>query len=51
MAFDRVEPPRPLGPVGLEPLVELAQRRGPEPVEAALGIGAHLDEAGVAQHL
>ena len=51
VALEGVEPPGQLGAVGLEPLVELPQRLGAQAVEAALGVAADLDEAGVAEHL
>ena len=41
-----------LGPVGLEPLVELTQRLDSRKViEPTLGVAANLDEAGIVQHL
>ena len=51
MLFERVETIGPFAPVGLEPFVELHQRLGPQPVEAALRILSHLDEPGIAEHL
>ena len=51
MALEGVEAAGELGPVGLEPLVELPQGLGTQAVEAALGVAADLDQAGVAQHL
>ena len=47
----RVEAVRPQLAEGLQPAVELAERDGAQPVEPAVRVGAHLDEAGVAQHL
>ena len=51
VAFEGVQAPGQLGAVGLQPLVELTQRLDAQAVEAALGIAADLDQAGVAQHL
>jgi len=51
VAFERVEAAGQLGPVGLEPLVELSEGFGPQAVDPALGIPANLDEAGFAQDL
>ena len=48
--FSRASSDRaPQSPVGGEPRVDLGERLGPEPVEPALGVGAHVDEAGLAQ--
>jgi hypothetical protein len=50
MSFQRVEAAAPGGPVGRQPLVDLAERLGPDPVQAPLRVGAHLDQARLAQH-
>ena len=50
VALERVEAVTPRRPVRREPLVDLLQRLGPEPVDPALGVGADLDHSGVAQH-
>ena len=39
VSFELVERPRPQPPVGGEPLVDLGERLGAEPVEPALGVG------------
>jgi hypothetical protein len=49
MCFESVEAVAPHRAVGLEPCVQLGQRFQPDPVEPALPVGAHVDEAGVAQ--
>lgn len=51
VAFEGVEAAGQLGPVGLEPLVELPKGLGTEAVEPTLAVAAGFDEAGVAQHL
>ncbi len=51
MALEGVEAAGQLGPVGLEPFVELPQGLDPQTVEPTLGIATDLDQAGVAQHL
>ena len=45
-----VEPIAPCGAVRREPLVDLAQRLGTQPVDAALRVHPHVDDAGLAQH-
>src|SRR6185437_15041336 len=50
MGFQRAEASGPGGAVGRQPLVDLAERFGPEPVHAPLGVGPHLDQARLAQH-
>ena len=42
MALERVEVARPLPAVGRQPLVDLAQRLGADPVDPALGVRAGL---------
>lgn len=51
MLFEGVEAVGPLAAIGLEPLVELHERFGPQTIETALGVPAHVDEPGIAQHL
>lgn len=51
VALERVEAAGQLGAVGLEPLVELPKGLGAQTVEPPLAFSAHVDEAGVAQHL
>ena len=50
VGFQRTEASGPGGAVGRQPLVDLAERFGPEPVHAPLGVGPHLDQARLAQH-
>ena len=49
MGFQRVEAVTPRGPVRGQPLIDLPERLGPQPVQAALGVGSHLDQARLAQ--
>ena len=51
MAFEGVQAFGQPAAVGLEPLVELPQGLDAQAIEAALGVAADLDEAGVTQHL
>src|SRR3712207_8310878 len=50
MAFERVEPARPLRAIGREPGVDLRERRGVDLVHAALCFLARAHEAGVTQY-
>lgn len=50
MVFEVVESPLPVPAVGLEPLVELGERLRAEPIEAALAVGASIDQSGLLQH-
>src|SRR5215207_7064310 len=50
VSFEGVETVRPEAPVRLEPLIDLGQGLGSDAVDAALGVGADGDEAGVPQH-
>ena len=50
MGFEAVEVGRPERPVGLEPRVQFHERLGPDPVQAALAVGAHVDEPRVSQY-
>jgi hypothetical protein len=50
MGFQRVETVTPRGSVRGQPLIDLAQRLGPQPVQAPLGVGSDLDQACLAQH-
>ena len=49
MVFEGVETVPPRRSVRREPVIDLAQRVGPEPVQAALGVGPELDQAGLAE--
>jgi hypothetical protein len=49
MAFEAIETLFPELPIRCEPLVERDQRFGPDPIEAALRVGSHVDEPGFAQ--
>ena len=49
MPFEIVETRRPLRAVRREPVVDRPQRLRPHPVQPALGVGAHVDQAGVTQ--
>ena len=49
VGFEGVEAASPRLPERGEPVVDLHQRLGHQPVEAALGVLAHRDEPGVAQ--
>jgi hypothetical protein len=50
MIFQLVEMGAPQSAIGLEPVIELGQRLWPDAVEAALRIGAYLDQASLLQH-
>jgi hypothetical protein len=50
VGFQRAEASGPGGAVGRQPLVDLAERFGPEPVHAPLRVGLHLDQARIAQY-
>jgi hypothetical protein len=50
MAFERIEPAAPELAVGSEPLVELGERLGAQPVPAPLTIRPHAHEPGLAKH-
>lgn len=50
MALQGVETVAPGGAVRGEPLIDLSQRFGPEPVHPALRIDSRLHQAGLAQH-
>src|SRR5947209_7681274 len=50
MALEGVEPVLPGGPVRPEPFVDLAQRLGPQPVQAALRVDAHVNQTRLTQH-
>ena len=50
VGFQRVETVTPRGPVRGQPLIDLTERLGPQPVQAPLGVGSHLDQARLAQH-
>lgn len=50
MSFELVEGSRPEPPVRSQPVVDLGQRLETQPVEAPLGVGPDVDEAGLAQH-
>ena len=45
-----VETVTPRGPVRGQPVIDLTERLGPQPVQAPLGVGSHLDQARLAQH-
>jgi len=49
MPFQIIETGGPQMPVGLEPLVDRAERIGAHPVQASLSVHSHLDEPGFAQ--
>jgi hypothetical protein len=49
MSFELVEPRFPQAPVRLDPLVDGAERFGADPIDAALGVGADVDEAGLSE--
>lgn len=49
MLFKVVEARGPHPPVGRQPLVEHPERLRPYSVQATLRVGAHLDQAGLAQ--
>jgi AraC-like DNA-binding protein len=49
VVFEKVEVRRPQLPIRRQPLVELRERLRPDAVQAALRIGARLDEPGVLQ--
>jgi hypothetical protein len=49
VGLQRVEPVTPGGPVRSQPLIDLPERLGPEPVPAPLAVGSHLDQARLAQ--
>ena len=51
MATERVEPARPELAIGLEPGLELEQRRRVQPIDTALGADAGSDQARITQHL
>jgi lactoylglutathione lyase len=51
VALERVQAARPVGPVGLQPGIQLPERLGPKAVEPALRVGADLHEPRIAQHL
>src|SRR5262245_32696533 len=51
VALEGVEMPGPESPVGFEPLVEPLERRGFDPVDAALRVDPARDEPRLAQHL
>src|SRR5947209_20099143 len=50
VALEVVEVARPHAPVRRQPRVEVTQRTGVDAVQPALGAGAHLDEARLAQY-
>src|ERR1700683_902913 len=50
MALECVEPPGPQPAVGLEPLGDRVQALASDPVDPALRVDPHVDEAGVAEH-
>jgi hypothetical protein len=45
VSFQRVEAARPQVSIGLDPAVDLDQRREPKPVQAPLRVDARLDQA------
>src|SRR5262245_29899820 len=47
MIFEAIQVCAPKASIGAQPVVELCERLGPDPVEAALRIPAGLDEAGI----
>ena len=51
VALQGVEVGRPSPAVGRQPLVDLPQGLGPDPIDAALGVGAGLDQARLPQDL
>jgi hypothetical protein len=48
MEFQLVQTRTPQLPVGLEPLVELDERLGPNPIETTLAVRTRCDQARVA---
>jgi hypothetical protein len=48
--FEVVEPFGPHRSIGLEPCVDLFERFGADAIQAALRVGPHLDEAGLAEY-
>jgi hypothetical protein len=49
VAFERIHVGGPQPPEGSEPLVDIPQRFGPEPIDAPLGLDARFHEAGLSQ--
>ena len=49
MAFERIHVGRPEPPERRQPLVDVSQRLGPDPIDAPLGLDPRFHEAGLSQ--
>ncbi len=50
MAFKVVEPVCPQPPIGLQPVIEFAQRLGSNPIEPSLRVDSDLNKSRLAEH-